>query len=193
MSMPEAVYLWRTDISNLIRLERAIAEAKDDLGRLEQPADPESQPSGARRSGESGTKAAIEKIEAAIATLSAEWEAERSKAEEAAIRVEVRGLRDDEWDEIVDEFPPTTEGPFAENDAKFGANERKCGRSFVLRCAVDPAFSSLTALGDWIKDNNVTRGELKQIIFSGWTLTHKFGGPDPKSLRLSPIHEGGQN
>lgn len=122
--------------------------------------------------------------------LKAEYDELKAEAEAAGLRVSYRGLRDDEWDDLVERFPPRTEGPQAEGDKYLGFNEKEGKRALLLAGLVDPKFDNLSRLDEWIRKNDLPRGTVNGLALRIWQVTNGMGPTDPKSLPPSPTREG---
>lgn len=128
-----------------------------------------------------------------LTEIAERYEALKAEANEAGLRVVLRGLRDDEWDDLVEAHPPRTEGPRAESDASAMFNERTGTRALVAIGIVDPVLPSRTRFDDWVEENNLTRGDMTALAARVWNLTHGTGYADPKFLPPLPTRDDDEN
>ena len=163
MARTETHFIWTGDYAGrLAQLKAAADAAKDDrtplTGGEEHPYD----------------------------ALAAEYEALKAEADAAGLRLVLRGLRDDEWDALVDAHPPRTDEPFAENDKAFGLNERTSLRPLIFAGLVEPKLETRSRFDDWVAEQDLSRGDLSTIALKVWALTNGTGGTDPKLLPPLP-------
>lgn len=119
--------------------------------------------------------------------LAEEYEQLKGEADNAGLRVMLRGLRDDEWDELVDAHPPRTEEPWAEQDKSLGFDEQSGLRDFVRAGLLSPKHETRSAFDAWIVEHDLGRGDLKMIAAKVWRMTNGGSSIDPKSLPPLPI------
>ena len=122
-------------------------------------------------------------------TLREQYEALRSEADANGHRLVLRGLRDDEWDDLVEAHPPRTDDKGAEEDKGLGFNKKTGLRALVFATIVEPEFPTRTRFDDWIAETGLTRGELTTIAAKSLRLTNGSGPVDPKSLPLWPTRD----
>lgn len=128
-----------------------------------------------------------------VETLAAEYEALKAEAEESGHRIVLRGLRDDEWDALVDAHPPRTDDEHKDGDKALGFNERTGARHLVHAAMVEPKFDTRTRFDDWLRESDLTRGDVSAMALKAWRLTNGAGYTDPKLLPPLPIHGDGEN
>jgi len=124
--------------------------------------------------------------------IAEQYEALKAEADAAGLRVVLRGLRDDEWDELIETHPPRTEDQF-ESDKKLGFNEKTGTRALVHAALVEPKFDSRSRFDDWIREHNLTRGDVAALGAKAWALTNGMGYSDPKSLRPLPTRDADED
>jgi hypothetical protein len=127
-----------------------------------------------------------------VEELAAEYERIKAEAESTGVRITLRGLTADEWDEFADEFPPRTEGPNHEQDQAFEFDTRKGRRDLIYRTLVDPRFDSRAAFDEWLRERQFSRGELTRLVFEALRLTNGATA-DPKPLPASVTQRGAAN
>ncbi len=166
MARTETHFIWVGDYAGrLAQLQAAADAAKDDatplLGGEEHPYD----------------------------VLARDYATLLEEAEAAGLRIVVRGLRDDEWDDLVDAHPPRTDEQFADGDKTLGFNERTGLRPLILAGLVEPAIDTRSRFDDWIAEHGLSRGDIKAVAFKVWALTNGVNAVDPKSLPPLPIRD----
>lgn len=117
-----------------------------------------------------------------LGEIETEWRRLKDEADEAGLKVVVRGLSDDEWYDITDNHPARTEEPHAEGDKALGYNERTGLRPMILAGMVEPEFTSRAKFDAWVTEKGLSRGDLNMIGMTIWRLTNGQGPIDPKSL-----------
>lgn len=125
--------------------------------------------------------------------LAKEYEALKAEADEAGLRLILRGLRDDEWDDLVDAHPQRTEGPHAEGDKYLGLNERTALRPLLYAGLVEPRFDSRSRFDDWVAEQNLTRGDLNAAALKVWAMTNGSALQDPQLLSPLPTRVDGES
>lgn len=148
------IYLGATSI-RLDELNRAIARAEQ---TGEAPVS-----SGARRVGEASD---LTKMREEFAALTAE-------ADEAGDYIVVRPLRDDEWDDLIDEHPPREEKRYADTDEALGFNAKTGRRALIFAALVEPALATRAEFDAWVERKELTRGELEGVALQVWQLTNR--------------------
>ena len=118
--------------------------------------------------------------------IAEEYEALKAEADGNGLRLVLRGLRDDEWDALVDEFPPRTDEAHAESDKAWGLNERTSLRPLVYAGLVEPRLASRAEFDAWVVEQGLTRGDLHGAAIKVWSMTNGGGLPDPQLLSPLP-------
>lgn len=111
----------------------------------------------------------------------------KEEAQEKGIRMVLRGLSDDEWDELVEKHPPRTDEANLENDKELGFNERTGMRALIYAALVEPSFDSRAKFDAWVTEKGFTRGDLIVAALKAGNLTNGVGPMDPKLLPPLPV------
>ena len=170
MARTETHFIWTDDYADRLSVLRAAVDAatKDTSPRTLADGDP-------------------------VGALSTEYAELKAEAEAAGHRVVLRGLRDDEWDDLVDAHPPRTDEAHKDGDKALGFNERTGARQLVFAALAEPKFETRTRFDDWLREHDLTRGDVSAMALKAWRLTNGAGYTDPKLLPPLPAPGDGEN
>jgi hypothetical protein len=114
--------------------------------------------------------------------ISGEYDNLKAEAEAAGTHVTLRALRDDEWDELVEAHPARgDDDPAYDSDKALGFNEKTGRRALVQAGLVAPAFESRAKFDTWVRERELSRGDVETMALAVWNLTNR-SVMDPKSL-----------